>query len=350
MFNLIIRRKNMKNKILVAGNIIVDYLYPITGYPERGQLTTIEDGVSKAVGGAVCNVGIDLKRLMPDTDVGALGLVGNDASGEFAIATMKKEGLNTSLVGREGATSFTYVMSDTHTNERTFFQYRGANAKFSEESFNWDDIDCDLIHIAYILLLDELDKEDDEYGTKMARLLCHAKERGIKTSIDVVSETGERFMKLVPPALKYTDYCIINEIEASRSTGISLRDEEGILIYDNVKKVLKALFDLGVSEWAVIHSPEGGFGMDKDGNYTECGLVYTPKGFIKGKTGAGDAFCAGVLSAAHRGLSLEYAVKLGNAAATVSLRSAGATDAMETIENAMKISEELGFEPVKLRK
>ena len=33
----------MKNKILVAGNIIVDYLYPITGYPERGQLTTIED-------------------------------------------------------------------------------------------------------------------------------------------------------------------------------------------------------------------------------------------------------------------------------------------------------------------
>ena len=26
---------SMKNKIMVAGNIIVDYLYPITGYPER---------------------------------------------------------------------------------------------------------------------------------------------------------------------------------------------------------------------------------------------------------------------------------------------------------------------------
>lgn len=340
----------MKNKIMVAGNIIVDHLYPITGYPERGQLTTIEEGIGKSVGGAVCNVGIDLKRLMPDTEVCALGLVGDDDSGNFAIAKMQSEGLDTSRVGVRGATSFTYVMSDTVSRERTFFQYRGANAHFSEASFCWDDIDCDILHIAYILLLDELDKEDSEYGTKMARLLCHARERGIKTSIDVVSETGERFIKLVPPSLKYTDYCIINEIEASRSTGIPLRGEAGELIYENVKKTLAAMFELGVSEWAVIHSPEGGFAMDKDGNYAECGLVHTPAGFIKGKVGAGDAFCAGVLSAAHRGLSIDYAVKLGNAAATVSLRSPGATESMETMEEAMRIADELGFEPVKIRK
>ena len=119
--------------------------------------------------------------------------------------------MNCSLVKRMGATSFTAVMSDTVSRERTFFQYRGANAMFSEDTFDWADIDCDILHIAYILLLDELDKEDSEYGTKMARLLAHAKERGIRTSIDVVSEAGERFNKLVPPALKYTDICCINE-------------------------------------------------------------------------------------------------------------------------------------------
>ncbi len=339
----------MKNKIMVAGNIIVDYLYPITGYPERGQLTTIEEGCGKSVGGAVCNVGIDLKKLMPDTEISALGLVGDDESGNFAVSVMNKAGVDTSLVNKKGSTSFTYVMSDTQTRERTFFQYRGANALFSEDSFDWDDIDCDLIHVAYILLLDELDKEDSEYGTKMARFLAHAKEKGIKTSIDVVSETGERFGRIVPPALKYTDYCVINEIEASRSTGILLRDENGVLIYDNIRQVLSRLFELGVSEWAVIHSPEGGFGMNGKGEYAECGLVYTPSGFIKGKVGAGDAFCAGVLSAAHRGYSLLDAVKLGNAAATVSLRSQGATEAMETIEETMRICSELGFEPVKCK-
>lgn len=332
----------MENKIIVAGNIIVDQLYPITGYPERGQLTTIEDGMSKTVGGSVCNVGIDLKKLMPDAEICALGLVGDDESGKFAVDTMAGAGMDVSLVKRAGTTSFTYVMSDNNTKERTFFQYRGANALFSEDSFNWDDCDCNIMHIAYILLLDELDKEDDEYGTKMARLLSHAKERGIKTSIDVVSEVGERFMKLVPPALKYTDYCVINEIEASRSTGIPLRTDGGELIYANIKPVLRALFDLGVSEWAIIHCPEGGFGMDKDGNFAKYGQIYTPKDFIKGKVGAGDAFCAGVLSAAHRGMSLEYALKLGNAAATQSLAEPGATEAMQTVEYVMELADKFG--------
>ena len=68
----------MKNRIIVAGNIIVDRLYPISGYPERGQLTTVLDGIGQSTGGLVCNVGIDLKRLMPDTEVAALGLVGKD--------------------------------------------------------------------------------------------------------------------------------------------------------------------------------------------------------------------------------------------------------------------------------
>ena len=335
----------MKNKILVAGNIIVDYLYPITGYPERGQLTTITD-IGKSVGGAVCNTGIDLKKLMPDTGVYALGMVGLDDSGDYALNTMTANGMDCSLVKREGATSFTAVMSDTISRERTFFQYRGANALFSEDTFNWDDIECEILHVAYILLLDELDKEDEEYGTKMARLLAHAKERGIRTSIDVVSEAGERFNKLVPPALKYTDICCINEIEASRTTGVQIRDAEGKLIYANIKPLLKALFDLGVSEWAVIHCPEGGFGMDKDGNYAQCGQIYTPEGFIKGKVGAGDAFCAGVLAAAHRGESLEYAMILGNAAATQSLNEPGATEAMKTVEEVMAMAKEFGIAPL----
>ena len=55
-------------------------------------------------------------------------------------------------------------------------------------------------------------------------------QRGIKTSIDVVSEASDRFTRLVPPALKYTDYCIINELEAGQSTGVALRDEDGQLL------------------------------------------------------------------------------------------------------------------------
>ncbi|MBR4206322.1 MAG: carbohydrate kinase family protein [Clostridia bacterium] len=337
----------MKNRIVVAGNIIVDRLYPISGYPSPGQLTTVLDGIGQSTGGAVCNVGIDLKRLMPDAEISALGLVGQDDDGNFALSTMYAEGVDTSLVGRAGTTSFTAVMSDVHTNERTFFQYRGANALFSEDSFDWDQLDCDLLHVGYILLLDALDEEDAEYGTKMARLLCHAKQRGMRTSIDVVSEAGERFSRLVPPALRYADLCVVNEIEAGRTVGITLREEDGTLHIDRMKDALHALFSLGVGEWAVIHCPEGGFGMDKDGNTAASGQIPTPPGFIKGKVGAGDAFCAGVLSAAHRGMSLAEALKLGNAAATVSLGAPGATEAMTTLEECLAAAQRFG-EPMPL--
>ena len=332
----------MKNRIIVAGNIIVDRLYPIEGYPGRGQLTKILDPIGQSVGGAVCNVGIDLKRLMPDTDICALGLVGTDEGGDFALETMRNAGVDVSLVGREGVTSFTAVMSETVSRERTFFTYGGANARFSEDSFDWADVDTDILHVAYILLLDALDEEDAEYGTKLARLLAHAKERGIRTSVDVVSEAGERFARLVPPALKYTDLCVINEIEAGRSTGIELRAEDGSLLTENIKPCLRALFGLGVGEWAVIHCPEGGFGMDREGRFAAVGQIPVPDGYIKGKVGAGDAFCAGVLSAAHRGMSLEEAVRLGNAAATVSLNALGATEAMTTVEECLRVADEFG--------
>lgn len=331
----------MKNKICIAGNIVLDLLYPISGYPTPGKLTTITD-IGKTVGGSVPNVGIDIARLMPDVKVSGLGLVGTDENGDYVLERLNAEGIDTSTIYRRGATSFTAVMSDNFTRERTFFHFRGANAEFCEDSFNWDDVDCDLLHIAYILLLDALDVEDDEYGTKMARLLAHAKERGIKTSIDVVSESGERFMKLVPPALKYTDYCIINEIEASESTSIPLRDQNGALLYDNLPKALAALFELGVGEWAVIHCPEGGFGMDKDGNLYSCGQINLPKDAIKGKVGAGDAFCAGMLCAAHRGMNLGNALLLANCAATMSLTEPGATEAMGTIEEALKYADIYG--------
>ena len=150
-----------------------------------------------------------------------------------------------------------------------------------------------------------MDEPDNQYGTKMARLLAHAKEHGLETSVDVVSEMSDRFQKIVPPSLKYTDYCIINEIEAQCTTGISLR-ENGELQRQNMKKALEKMNEMGVAKWAVIHCPECGFGLDcRTGEYVEVPSLKLPKGFIKNTTGAGDAYCAGVLYGAHEDRSLE---------------------------------------------
>ena len=320
----------------------MDIMYPIAGYPNRGELVHIYDGISKSVGGAVCNVIVDLAKMDPEMPLFASGRVGKDPEGELILEILgRHKNIDLQNVLVDGISAFTAVMSDQVTNERTFFTYLGANARYVEEDIDWDKIDADIFHIGYILLLNALDQPDDEYGTKMARLLCNAQKRGLKTSIDVVSEASDRFARLVTPALKYTDYCIINEIETQQTTGIELRTADGKLVEENLPKALKAMKDMGVSTWTVIHCPEGGYGLDENDNYIALPSLKLPKGYIKGTVGAGDAFCAGVLMGAEKGYGLEESIRLGIASAACSLSEASATDGLRPLEDIMKLYNEM---------
>ena len=332
----------MNKGICVAGSMIVDILYPCNGWPKQGQLVQIQDGISRSTGGAVCNTIIDLAKLDPSMPLYAMGRNGKDTEGDLIMANLGKyANIDTSNVICEGISAFTLVMSDQLSKERTFFTYLGANSKFDVDDVKLDALSCNIFHIGYILLLDAMDRADDEYGTHMARLLHAVQQRGIKTSIDVVSEASDRFTRLVQPALKYTDYCIINELEAGQSTGIALRDENDKLLYDNIPLALKRMKELGVSTWAVIHCPEGGFGLDENNNYIAKESLHLPEGYIKGSVGAGDAFCAGVLCGAEHGDKLEDAIVLGIASAAASLSEASATDGMRTRNEVMDLYRKL---------
>lgn len=328
----------MSKGICCAGNMIVDITYPIETWPKQNELTHITEGILTSTGGAVCNTIIDLARLDSNLRLVASGFAGYDAEGDFLLKELGKyPNIDLSMVNRDGRTSFTAVMSNNQTKERTFFQHVGANAYYGEEHINWDNLDVDIFHIGYILLLPALDAPDEDYGTKMARLLHRAQQRGMKTSIDVVSESGDRFAKLVTPALKYADYCIINELEAQQTTGVRLRDENGVLHTENLSKALRKLKELGVSTWAVIHCPEVGCGIDENGEYFEVPSLKLPKGYIKGTVGAGDAFCAGVLYAAEMDMPMDTALRLGACAAAASLSEVSASDGVKTVEEVMKL-------------
>ena len=331
-----------KKGIAVAGNMIVDMLYPIAGHPKPGELTTITADVSKSIGGCLCNDIVDLAKLDPAMPLVAIGRTGDDEAGNYIMEKMREHrNIDLSHVKITGVSSFTLVMADEYTKQRTFYHCRGGNAALCEQDFDWDKLDVDMLHIGYILLLDALDEEDPTYGTKMAKLLKAAQEHGIKTSIDVVSEAGDRFRRLVSPALRYTDYCVINEVEASATTGIELRTEEGKLLKENMPAALQKMKELGVSTWAVIHCPEVGCGLDENGRYVEVPSLKLPEGWIAGTVGAGDAFCSGVLYGAWKGMDLKSAIELGTASAVCSLSQPGATEGMRTVEETMQVYREL---------
>ena len=333
----------MKKGICCAGNIIVDITYPIETWPKQNELTHITEGIQTTTGGSVCNTITDLARLDPQMPLVASGFAGHDTEGDFVMEQMGQyPNIDLSMVKRDGRTSFTAVMSNNQTKERTFFQHAGANAYYGEEHIDWENLNVDIFHIGYILLLPHLDQPDEEYGTKMARLLHRAQGMGMKTSIDVVSESGDRFPKLVKPALKYCDYCVINELEAQQTTGVTLRDEDGTLHPENMPLALSKLKELGVACWAVIHCPEMGCGMDENGQYWQMESLKLPKGYIKGTVGAGDAFCAGILYAAYQQMPMEQALKLGACSAAASLSEVGASEGVKSAEEVLKLYELYG--------
>ena len=326
----------MRKGICCAGNMIVDTTYPIETWPRQNELTHITEGIRSTAGGAVCNTLIDLARLDPNLPLMASGMAGHDPEGDFLLDTLGKyENIDLSMVKRSGRTSFTIVMSNNQTKERTFFQHAGAAACYGEEQIDWENLNVDLLHVGYILLLPYLDQEDPQFGTKMARLLCRAQKQGIKTSIDVVSETGDRFRRLVPPALKYTDYCTINELEAQQITGICLREESGRLHRENLRPALLRLKEMGVSMWAVIHCPELGCGLDETGTYYEVPSLKLPRGYIQGTVGAGDAFCAGILYGVEKGMGMEESLKLAACVAAASLSQPGASEGVGTLTRGL---------------
>ena len=203
---------SMNKGITIAGNILVDAVKMVSTYPQIGKLADIYE-VKKAVGGCVPNTIIDLARMQGGIPLSACGRIGADEAGRFVLDAMRSEGVNTDgvSVSQSRQTSFSDAMSAVDTGERTFFHYRGANAEFSPANAPAESLNCDLLHIGYILLLDAFDEPDSEYGTVMARYLHDVQQQGILTSIDVVSDNSADYGQKIIPALRYCNYAIMNE-------------------------------------------------------------------------------------------------------------------------------------------
>ena len=315
-------------KIVAAGSILVDRINGIDAYPKAGELVQIR-ALSQATGGLVPNTGCDIHILDPEIPVSAFGAVGDDELGKFAVSRLEAAGLDVSgVVVKKGETSFTLVMS-VATGERTFFTFPGASADWGYDDFAFDLVnEGDIVLLGYFLLLAKIDAGDG------LRILKELKRRGAETAIDLVSENSDRY-GLVREVLPFVDHLIVNEVEAER---IAFGCGEG---GRPLREIAEKLIELGVSKRVVIHMPEKGVSLLKDGTWTEVKSHKLPEGFIKGKTGAGDAYCAGALVAIYKGLPERDVLQYGATAALGALSAPGATEGMRTMAELQSLAADL---------
>ena len=327
--------------ICVAGNIVVDTIKKIDAYPDMGMLANIKS-IELAVGGCVPNTLISLAKMNTGISLSGIGRMGDDSGGKFIRDKLIENNIDVERVQvvPGGITGFSDVMTKIDTGERAFFHCRGENALFDPDEVDVENLSCRILHTAYILLLDKFDEADEEYGTRMARYLHRAQKAGIETSIDVVSDESGNFREKVLPALRYSDYAIMNEIEGCNASGLRARDEKGNLIEENIEKTLRMFMEAGVKKRAVIHCPEAGFCMEADGTYTRAPSLKLPKGYIKGSVGAGDAFCAGCLSAIYKGWNAKDMLMYAAAAAAANLSEADSISGMKDEQELLRMTRE----------
>jgi len=332
-----------------AGNWIIDHLYICDRWPAEETLSNIlaED---RGTGGAPYNCLLDIARFGP-ADGGkpipleAVGLTGDDADGEYIRNDCAAHHIDTAALRKidQAPTSYTNVMVVQATGRRTFFHNRGANALFGPEHVPVETIRARLVHLGYLLLLDRMDEPDEKFGTVATRLLARFQEAGIETSIDVVSEDSDRFPRIVKPALRHTDYAILNELEAGRTTGHNLKPA-GRPDPKAIRASAQDLLDLGVRRLVCIHMPEGGYVRTKDGQEVWQPSLQLPEGYIKGAAGAGDAFCAGLLYGIHERWDLARSLRLGVCAAAMSLSRPGCTEACTNLADTLALADAFGYQ------
>jgi sugar/nucleoside kinase (ribokinase family) len=331
--------------LLAGGNWLIDHVKRIDALPQPECLANIQS-THQSGGGSPGNVLFSLAGCGVTFPLLAAGMVGKDAAGTWLLAECKRRKIDTKHLGatHAAATGFTDVMTE-QGGRRTFFHSRGASALWTGDDLNFTKLKVKHFHLGHLMVLDALDAADKAHGTKAAKLLASAVQAGVKTSVDIVSEQSERFAQVVPPALKFTDYLIINEHEAGRITGFKVRDAEGRLDTVTLRHAAGALLQQGVRELVVLHFPEGAFARTRKGEDVWQSSVKLPAKLIAGSVGAGDAFCAGFLLGVHEGWETKQCLETAVCVAAASLTDPTATEGIKSLSAALNLAKKYKFQP-----
>ncbi len=332
----------MKGGIVVAGPIILDHHFEIECFPQEGELATVLTHYDEM--GGTGNVLGSIARLDSHVDLFAAGNIGLDEDGQKIQELIKRNfpSINLEATTVAGKTAYTIIIDSKDSKERTFFSNLGDCSNLNDSNLQWQKFDGSLFLLEYLLMGYSLDSLDKEYGTHSARILKHAKERGMITSVDLVSNPCPDARRICLDVFKFVDICAVNEIEAQASTGISFPTDGNP---SEVRKILDAIENMGVSKWVIIHTPRICYGLDVASHkYMQIHTMDLPSGFIKGKTGAGDAFLAGILYSAWLGQPLEKALICAIGTASSSLAGTNGTDTVIAYEHLSDFMFEFGFE------
>ncbi len=271
-------------------------------FPYSGKIPVVKYETSLA--GNAHNVAVGCAMLGMKSAIYAE--MGDDQNADTFIKEYEKVGVEASFVRKNFATPTNVHQIISYKDERTILSY---HEPYEYKVSDWGKPKW--------IFYASLPKNFEEFQSGLVEYLKANPEIG------VVFGPGTYHLKAgvekIRDILEVTDILFVNKEEACQLAGF----QNGALKADWHKK----LRELGPKLTIITDGKNGSSAYDGE-NFAEFGVVQSV--VVKDKTGAGDAFAAGVLAALHYGSSLSTALKWGTVNAGGVIREIGSTNGLLT--------------------
>ena len=261
-------------QVLSCGFLVADIIVAgLDKIAAPGEVVFAPQGIRLAVGGHPANIAVDLVKLgVNSSEIGVSGAVGNDIFGKFIEQTLRSYGLKLYIERIEASTNKNVILV-VKGEDRRFHVELGASRLLSPQTV------LRLLketqpHIFYLAsgILDKIDEKIEEIFRK-------AEETGALTFADIVTPHRKQWSYIIP-ALKHVHIFHCNEAEAKALTNAQ-----------SLGQAIRRVLDWGVKLVLVTRGNEGAVAATKHLKIIQRGCSVE----VVDPTGAGDAFCAGVI-------------------------------------------------------
>lgn len=312
-----------------SGILVADtFCGPMKEMPREGQLLAVEAMPSHA-GGCAANVALDLSKQGITTDV--VGCLGQDPASSIIVTELKQAqvGCNHLIYTADYPTSRTLILL-VEGQDRRYIHMFGANTAFTVSHIRQDWLaELKVFYVGGLFLMPSFVSND------LLELLKFCRQRHIATVVDVVIPHKADYMRELSPLSPFIDYFLPNADEARVLTG-----------YDRAEDQARAFLAEGVGTIIITRGKDGLLAARGDEAWL-AGVYPMP---ITDPSGAGDAFCSGIITGIVRQWDLPDTLRYASALGASAARAVGTTPGVfmaEEAENFMS-SNMLNMQKIKL--
>jgi sugar/nucleoside kinase (ribokinase family) len=232
------------NVITMGAHILDVLVRPVSEIPPE-QGTVLVEQMRMTAAGTAAGTALTFAKL--GAVVRTAGAIGTDPAGDLLLSLLASAGIDTGLMvrKRDVPTSMS-VLPIRPNGERPSLHLLGANLAYTLDDIDWDAVaSSDHLHLGGAELL------GPEFSS---RILRHAKENGVTTSVDLIAPGGMGTFDIIAPAMAYTDYLLPNKDQVLGFTGEA-----------DLADGCRCLLDAGVGLLVVTCGAEGALVVSHEG-------------------------------------------------------------------------------------